>query len=221
MPFRFIAPSRSSIWGPSLDLRARGTFNPLLPWLRSRICTTTQNQAHADSQLTIVDTTYQVEYDNQGRVIEYQTTEEVADVSYDQWGNVVQTETEVDTTTYNNDGEIVETTEQETNVQYDEVRSFLTSPLSLNPSSHSVPKSNMLIPTQYGNFIGASNETEIQEWDENGNLIESVDQTTTVDEYGDVEVETDVVEADGYGGYTEQYEDDTYVNEGDGDYDGY
>ena len=73
----------------------------------------------------------------------------------------------------------------------------------------------------YGNVIEASNETEVNEYDDDGNLIGSVDQTTTVDEYGNAEVETEVVEEDGHGGYDVYQEDDTYVNEGDGDDDGY
>ncbi len=63
-------------------------------------------------------------------------------------------------------------------------------------------------------------ETEVQEYNGDGELVESVDQTTTVDELGNVEVESEVIEEDGNGGYNEEYQDDTYVNEGDGD-DGY
>ena len=83
------------------------------------------------------------------------------------------------------------------------------------------PKAHTLTPKKYGNVLTTTNETEVQEWDDDGNLIESVDQTTTVDEYGDVEVETDVVQEDGEGGYDEYQEDDTYVHEGDGDDEGY
>ena len=56
----------------------------------------------------------------------------------------------------------------------------------------------------------------MQNWDDQGNYTD-VDQTTTVDAYGDVQVDTETVQEDADGGYNVDYQEDTYVNEGDGE----
>lgn len=142
-------------------------------------------------------------------------TEYTTDIQYDHYGNVIEASTETEIQEYNSDGELVESVEQTTTVDQDGDVQYETEVQEYNEDGELIESFEQT--TIVDDNGGVQYETEIQSYNSDGELVESVDQTTTVDEYGNVEVETEVVEDDGHGGYEEEYQEGTYVVDGDGD----